>query len=46
LRTGAYYVAQGARLGGREFFAVGIAIEAREGHDDPICQPTPVLDLS
>jgi uncharacterized protein YbjQ (UPF0145 family) len=29
-----------------EFFAVGTAIVPREGHDDPIPPPTPVLDLS
>jgi hypothetical protein len=33
-------------LEGREFFVVGIAIVAREGHDDPIRPPTPVLDVS
>ncbi|MGO9487602.1 MAG: heavy metal-binding domain-containing protein [Solirubrobacteraceae bacterium] len=29
-----------------EFFAIGTAIVPREGHDEPIEPPTPVLDLS
>jgi len=29
-----------------EFFAVGTAIVPREGHDEDIEPPTPVLDLS